>query len=143
VIHHIIPWNKCKKHEYKNLIALCPNCHSRADRGLIDRKALRIYKANLRFAHDKFSQFEIDVLFALNSAGEDQRLPWLSYQNLFLKRLFDAGYVSIIEISGGLAITQLKNESGMSFPDIKTSPDYLLITPEGRRFIDSLAIDEL
>jgi 5-methylcytosine-specific restriction endonuclease McrA len=30
-IHHIIPWAKCKKHEYKNLIALCPNCHRMAE----------------------------------------------------------------------------------------------------------------
>src|SRR5215210_7733937 len=62
-IHHIIPWEQCQKHEYENLIALCPNCHRRADRGEIDRKALRIYKANLRYAHDKFSQLEIDMLF--------------------------------------------------------------------------------
>jgi len=54
-IHHIIPWATCQKHEYENLVALCANCHRRADRGEIDRKALRIYKANLRFAHDKFS----------------------------------------------------------------------------------------
>ena len=31
VIHHIIPWAKVNEHVYENLIALCPNCHSRAD----------------------------------------------------------------------------------------------------------------
>lgn len=46
-LHHIIPWSKCKKHEFENLIALCPNCHVRADRGEIDRKALREYKRRL------------------------------------------------------------------------------------------------
>ena len=30
------------------MIVLCPNCHSRADRGKIDRKALLLYKANLQ-----------------------------------------------------------------------------------------------
>jgi len=39
-VHHIVPYEQCKKHEYENLIALCPNCHRRADRGEIDRKSL-------------------------------------------------------------------------------------------------------
>jgi len=47
-IHHIIPWKQCQKHEYENLIALCPNCHRRAGQGKIDRKSLRIYKEKLR-----------------------------------------------------------------------------------------------
>ncbi|MBK8134172.1 MAG: HNH endonuclease [Gammaproteobacteria bacterium] len=46
-VHHIIPWESCKTHEYENLISLCPNCHSRADRGEIDRPSLRLYKAKL------------------------------------------------------------------------------------------------
>lgn len=46
-LHHIIPWEICKRHDFDNLIALCPNCHRRADVGEIDRKALRIYKARL------------------------------------------------------------------------------------------------
>jgi hypothetical protein len=40
-------------------ILFCPNCHRRADRGEIDRKSLRLYKLNLRFAHDKYSQLEM------------------------------------------------------------------------------------
>lgn len=46
-VHHIIPWETCKNHEYKNLIALCPNCHRRAHKGEIDRKSLLEYKARL------------------------------------------------------------------------------------------------
>ncbi|MFE5158110.1 HNH endonuclease [Streptomyces sp. NPDC056697] len=48
-IAHIIPWSKTRKHEFKNLIALCPTCHTRFDdpHGSIDRKAMRQYKANL------------------------------------------------------------------------------------------------
>jgi len=46
-IHHIIPWAKCKKHEYHNLIALCPNCHTRVHDGEIDRKSLIKYKSAL------------------------------------------------------------------------------------------------
>ena len=54
-LHHIIPYETCRSHNYENLIALCPTCHARADRNEIDRRSQRIYKANLRYAHDKFS----------------------------------------------------------------------------------------
>ena len=131
-VHHIVPWEKCREHAYENLIALCPNCHQRADRGDIDRKSLHVYKANLRFAHDKFSQLEIDTLFALYLLAEGRGLPWPTYLNLLLKRLFDSAYVSITELRGG-----------MSVGNIKTTPDILLITPEGRCFIESLGLDEL
>ncbi|MFI6706287.1 HNH endonuclease [Nonomuraea sp. NPDC050478] len=48
-IAHIIPWSKVKKHEFKNLIALCPTCHARYDdpHNPLDRKAMRQYKVNL------------------------------------------------------------------------------------------------
>ncbi|MFJ8655139.1 HNH endonuclease [Streptomyces rochei] len=48
-IAHIVPWAKVLKHEFKNLIALCPTCHARFDdsHGPIDLKAMRQYKANL------------------------------------------------------------------------------------------------
>jgi hypothetical protein len=46
-VHHITPWERCREHTYDNLIALCPNCHRRADAGDIDRMALRTYKARL------------------------------------------------------------------------------------------------
>ena len=46
-IHHIVPWAECQNHEYGNLIALCPNCHRRAENGAIDRKSLYLYKERL------------------------------------------------------------------------------------------------
>lgn len=46
-VHHIIPWEKSQSHDFENLIALCPNCHRRADSEEIDRKSLRMYKAQL------------------------------------------------------------------------------------------------
>ena len=46
-VHHIIPWATCLSHDFENLITLCPNCHRRADAGGIDRKSLRLYKAQL------------------------------------------------------------------------------------------------
>jgi len=49
-IHHIVPWEICKSHDFENLIALCANCHRRADSGEIDRKALYLYKSRLSAA---------------------------------------------------------------------------------------------
>ncbi len=46
-LHHIVPWERCKSHDFDNLIALCPNCHRRAHNGEIDRKSLLQYKLKL------------------------------------------------------------------------------------------------
>jgi len=131
-IHHIVPWAQSQAHDYDNLIALCPNCHRRADRGEIDRKSLRLYKLNLRFAHDKYSQLEIDVLFDLYRLRPDRGLPWLSYMLVFLRRLLESGFISVHE-----------EGSGMMVSGIKATPDYIAITPKGRAFIDELGLHEL
>ena len=130
-VHHIIPWEECKKHEYANLIALCPNCHRRADRGEIDKTSLRTYKANLRFALEKYSQFEMDVLFELSKARPGQGLPFPTYLDLLIRRLLDAGFVRIVQ-----------NKTGMWVGPVKTTPDFLLITDKGREFLQALSNEE-
>jgi hypothetical protein len=119
-------------HEYENLIALCPNCHRRADRGEIDRKSLRLYKANLRFLHDKFSNFEIDLLFELYQAPGRDAIQFPAYLMLLVKRGIDAGYIQRHETPAGVLI------GGM-----KSNPDYLTITQKGREFIESLGLHEV
>ena len=131
-IHHIIPWEKCQAHEYENLIALCPNCHQRADREEIDRKSLRLYKANLRFAHDKFSQAELDILFDLFRAPAGASIQWPPVNNVFIKRILEAGYISIHKAQGVVML------NGM-----QASPDYLVITDKGRAFVTELGLHEL
>lgn len=84
-IHHVVPWAQCQAHEYENLIALCPNCHRRADRGDIDRKSLKLYKANLRFLHDKYSQLEIDILFELHRLPQDHGIMWPLFGHILSK----------------------------------------------------------
>jgi hypothetical protein len=46
-IAHITPWRDTQKHEFANLIALCPNCHTLYDNGQIDRQAMLQHKLNL------------------------------------------------------------------------------------------------
>jgi len=130
-VHHIIPWATCKKHEYENLIALCPNCHRRAHKkDEIDRKSLRLYKANLRFTHDKFSQLEVDILFECFKIH--QAIMWAPFNKILLKRLIDSNYINYHETKSGVII------GGM-----KSNPDYIEITPQGKIYIESLGEIEL
>ena len=130
-IHHIVPWSKCKEHKYENLIALCPNCHRLADRGRIDRKSLKIYKANLRYAHDKFSQLEVDILSDLYKEPENARLQFPSFMMILINRILDAEYVEV-ELP----------ESSVQILGMEMKPVYLFLTHKGREYIDSLEVDQ-
>jgi len=138
-VHHITPWEQCKKHEYANLIALCPNCHSRADGGDIDRKSLRMYKANLRFAVEKYSQFEIDVLFEFASLSAEDSIPYIAfprYLRLLIKRILDAGFVETLSMPGDSA----QDGRGLA-PDPYIIA--LLITNAGKEFVKSLGSEDI
>ena len=129
-IHHIIPWKKCKENKYENLIALCPNCHVRADKGEIDRKSLRIYKDNLRYAHDKFSQLEVDILFALHKAPEEA-VQFASFMMILINRILEVEYVEVKRPKNSVEIL------GMN-----VSPVYLFLTDKGRGYVNSLGIEQ-
>lgn len=133
-VHHIVSWAECRTHEYENLIALCPNCHRRADRGDIDRKALRIYKLNLRYAHDKFSQIEMDVLFELLRTKPGQAIAWPPSLMVLLKRLWEARYIDCYS-----------DDPGGFFSDgTRIKPDKMIfLTSGGRAFGESLGVAEL
>ena len=61
-IAHILAWSRCKKHEFHNLIPLCPNCHTRFDKGEIDHKSMTAYKHNLAILNRRYGSVEIRVL---------------------------------------------------------------------------------
>jgi hypothetical protein len=68
---HIIPWAQTKEHTFDNLIALCPNCHTRFDtKGEIDRKAMKIYKQNLGFLNNRYGELERRVFEVLAQSNE-------------------------------------------------------------------------
>lgn len=131
-VHHIVPWAQCHEHRYENLIALCPNCHRMAHDGTIDQKALRIYKANLRYTHDKFSQFEVDMLFECYKAFQKNTssVPFVMYLIIMVKRLIDAGYITVSRANIAMKIGGLDN-----------SPIYLTITRSGIDYIESLGLE--
>jgi HNH endonuclease len=71
-IAHITGWAKSRKHEFRNLIPLCPNCHARFDKGEIDRKSMLLYKRQLAVLNRRYGDLEIRVLqfFAAEEAPE-------------------------------------------------------------------------
>ena len=76
-IHHIVTWETCKKHEFENLIALCPVCHRRAHKGEIDRKSLREYKSKLmhesmRYDPKQFGEKIIEIKRCISELDERQ-----------------------------------------------------------------------
>ncbi len=70
-IAHIIPWAESQDHSFENLIALCPNCHSRFDQKKeIDRQAIRTYKSNLGILNNRYGEFERRLFEFLAKTGE-------------------------------------------------------------------------
>jgi len=130
-IHHIIPWETCRAHEYHNLIALCPNCHVRADRCDIDRKSLRLYKASLRYTHDKFSQFEVDVLLGACGLPANQIMPYPRGMELLIKRLLESEFVLLHENQNGSA----------AMFGMRVDPLLLAATDKGRDYVQSLGFE--
>jgi len=128
-VHHIVPWAQSQAHKYDNLIALCPNCHRRADKGEIDRKSLRLYKLNLRFAHDKYSQLEMDILFALK---EHRTIMWPSFNMILLRRILESNFLAVQQPPG----------QAMSF-GLVISPVKISLTEKGLAFLADLGDHEL
>jgi hypothetical protein len=79
-IAHIVSWEKVQKHEFENLIALCPNCHTRYDRGEIDRPAMLRYKEQL--AELNVAAFRLPVV----APADDARIRLASWEQESKKR---------------------------------------------------------
>jgi hypothetical protein len=79
----IEPWRESQEHRFEDLIALCPNCHQMADRGEIDRKSLRLYKARLAAAFDWGS-----VVCSEEGSRHGNEGPWLTAEGRWETRTF-------------------------------------------------------
>lgn len=99
-IAHINPWAEVKEHFYDNLIALCPNCHTRADKGEIDKKSLKIYKKILQRLTDRYERFELNVL---NELQKNRQVIMAGNMLLLIKNLIDE---KLINIQGGGVIIE-------------------------------------
>jgi hypothetical protein len=55
-----------REHKFENLIALCPNCHTRYDSGEIDRKAMLMYKARLGVMNERLHSSWLDQMVTID-----------------------------------------------------------------------------
>ena len=69
-IAHISPWAETRDNSPENLIALCPNCHTRFDKKEIDRNAMRLYKRNLGIINNRYSELERRIFEEIFSSGK-------------------------------------------------------------------------
>ncbi len=70
-IAHIIPWAKTQDNSFENLIALCPNCHTRYDqKGEIDQPSVKMYKQNLALLNHRYSELERRVFEIMAQTSE-------------------------------------------------------------------------
>jgi len=103
---HIVPWEKCNEHTFENLIALCPTCHTRFDKGEISKKAMQIYKSNLSILNNRYGDLEQRILkvFAENKSANQIWLPGgLDIMLMYLLQdgmLVDTGQNSGVIMSG-------------------------------------------
>jgi hypothetical protein len=96
-IAHIIGYARCKKHEFHNLIPLCPTCHARFDKGEIDHQSMLRYKLNLALLNRRYGDTEARVLewFARDRSRIGIRI--LAEMEVLLLHLVDDG---LLEDSG-------------------------------------------
>lgn len=70
-IAHIIPWATSHNNSFENLIALCPNCHTRFDQKKeIDQLSIKMYKQNLGILNNRYGEFERRLFEVLAQSGE-------------------------------------------------------------------------
>ena len=118
---HIEPYSEVRGHSFENLIALCPTCHSRYDRGDIDRPSMKGYKANLGLVSGRYGEMERRILDQLaTSRALRFRLPggW----DIPLMYLLRDGL--IVKVAG----------PGIFMNGLPATEDYM-VTSAGQQFI--------
>lgn len=131
-VAHIEPFKKVREHRFENLIALCPNCHTRYDNGQIDRKSMLQYKTNLTVLNSRYNELERRLLemFAANPDNEAIGINSnMTFEFMYLLR------DEIIENAGVYHGTALFIESSQTFLSGVGTHKYKLTT-KGRKFLE-------
>jgi hypothetical protein len=120
---HIVAFKEVKEHRFENLIALCPNCHRQYDRGDIDRKSLRQYKANLSVLNSRYGDLERRVLTLFAQQPDEDKVKLPGGNLIFVMYLIDDGYLEHVGHSEGHREDEFPNY------------DIFRLTEAGREFI--------
>ncbi len=125
-IAHIVPWSKCKEHTFGNLIALCPNCHTRFDNNQIDKKSMLTYKANLALLNSRYSDLEKRIIdsFIKNPTAREILIP--GGLDLMLMYLIEDGILIDTKKTTGIILNDMPSQK------------YYALTPQGISFIKNI-----
>jgi hypothetical protein len=110
---------------FDNLIALCPNDHTRYDNGEIDRLAMRMYKRNLGLMTSRYGETERRLLdlFARNPGA----------------RVFDSAKGMDFEfmylIEDGLLV-KTPQQGGVYVLGMRQGPEQYVLTDMGAQLVD-------
>jgi HNH endonuclease len=101
---------------FENLIALCPTCHTRHDKGEVDRPAMRQYKANLSVVNSRYGDVEKRVLefFADDPGNNAIQLP--GGFSLLLRNLIKDGLLEEMPIHSGVTLPECGHMSFSQSP---------------------------
>jgi hypothetical protein len=124
-IAHIVPWADVRKHEFENLIALCPTCHTRYDSGQIDRSSMRQYKANLSVLNSRYGDLERRVLVYYAEHP--------NYPNIYLPAGLALLLMYLLK-DGLLEHAPLNRLSGLG--DVQPGMEGFRLTQAGREFVE-------
>src|SRR5262249_12914391 len=72
-----------------NLIALCPTCHTRYDKGEIDRKSMQTYKLNLHLVNSRYGDLEQRVIRRFIKDRTSNDFWWFVDMEILLLNLLD------------------------------------------------------
>lgn len=122
-IAHIEPYRDVKEHSFDNLIALCPNCHTRYDTGKIDRKAMQQYKANLCILNSRYGDLEKRLLHFFVQNPNQESISILKGLEIFLMYLLEDNLIT----------TDFRSNDDIK--DYMGGNDVYYITEKGRSFI--------
>lgn len=132
---HIKPWAKVQEHTFDNLIVLCPNCHTRFDKGEIDLKAMGMYKDNLAILNNRYGEFERRVFSILAETGEPLISVGAGGDILLANAIMD-GFLTDTNVQG--MSLEVKSNDGTISKSFRSQFVYL-VTPKGRDFIERFA----
>lgn len=136
-IAHIVPYADTQDNSFGNLIALCPNCHTRYDQKKeIDRKAMQMYKSNLAILNNRYGETERRVFALLLETNDDVVL------------LGTGGDISVANAVKDGLLRRLPDEVGTyhvgRYPNQRAFPIAHLfeLTPKGKEFITKYSTGE-
>jgi hypothetical protein len=132
-IAHIAPWSEVREHTFENLIVLCPNCHSRYDRGEIDRLAMTMYKRNLGLLGSRYSEAERRLLDMFAQRPGVRAAQFSNPRDFEFMYLLKDGV--IIKVEGTTAIVH----SG-PMGTVREGPVHYVLTDEGAQLVEQIRI---